>query len=97
MMHTMGLELIIKSVTSAKTWAFWTRSIYRGAHKLIPANKVLGVVHITLGRSNQDAFFALSCKTLVRPVLEFAYFFNKVKVITLMPIIAFQMKSAKSN
>ena len=35
------------------------------------ANKVLGVVHRTLGSSNQEAFSILY-KALVRPILEYA-------------------------
>jgi len=69
--HTMGPEL--KSVKNAKDLGVlisselsWSAHVDAVVNK---ANKVLGVVHRTLGPSNQEAFSILY-ETLVRPILE---------------------------
>ena len=71
--YTTGPEL--KSVKNAKDLGVlissdlsWSAHVDAVVNK---ANKVLGVVHRTLGPSNQEAFSILY-KTLVRPILECA-------------------------
>ena len=36
------------------------------------ANKLLGLAHRAVGSSNPGAFSTLQCKSLMRPVLEYA-------------------------